>query len=189
MPRIPAKIPTKYNMYRMHGERPAYYGPQRFRRVVMAPSRERAIEFFKENYPSERLRGVSEDVYGPFMPSVERMLHPAGREEALERALAEERAKVRELNRRYGFYQGLTPEEKDAYLEKIAQKDFDKRVEFDEEMAPVYPYQPYERYRDDGVREGYMAPIIDDVHDRLRLQGIPEEEWGWIRPEVPRRYR
>ena len=34
-----------------------------------------------------------------------------------------------------------------------------------------------------------MAPIIDDVHDRLRLQGLPEEEWGWIQPEVPFRYR
>lgn len=190
MARVPVRILTRYNMYRMHGVRPGYYGPQRFSKVVMAPSRERAAEFFGRNYPSDKFLGVSEDVYGPFMPSVERMLHPAEREEALERALAEERAKVRRLNRRYGFYnQGATPEEKEAYLEKIAQRDFDRRVETEERMAPIYPYQPYERTRAGEVDGRYMAPIIDDVHDRLRLQGIPEEEWGWIQPEVPFRYR
>ena len=190
MPRVPVRIPPKYHMYRMSGLHPDYYGPQRFNRVVMAPNRESAAEFFKRNYPNDEYRGVSEDVYGPFMPSVERLLHPVGREEALARALAEERAKVRKLNRRYGLYdQGATPEEKEAYLEKIAQRDFDRRVETDERMAPVYPYQPYERTRPGEVKERYMAPIIDDVHDRLRLQGIPEEEWGWIQPEVPFRYR
>lgn len=170
------RIPRNYRKYLLEREF-RNHRPERLEEIL-APSARSALEYVERYYPdpsSVRFR----EVYGPFMPSEERMIHPRGFSAALLREVERRKRRFWE-----DYMESSDPapgigwppgryEQLDEAFERQAMSDLDYELANGRSSKPVLPELRYKDARRPS-RYDFMSPSSEAARDRLRMQGFDD---------------
>ena len=152
---------------------------------VMAPTRASALRYIRQRYsPDAHDEVVSlEELYGPYLPSEERMIHPRGLSSAYMRELERRRQEATDNYYRFTPQEDrLPPEDVAAFADRKARYDLEDYLGTRSTPLPVLQGRMRGHLTPQSRMEYYYSFTPEDVEDRLRFQGIPDEEFGWIEP-------
>lgn len=153
---------------------------------VMAPTRASALRYMNERYsPAARDEVVSlEEIYGPYLPSEERMIHPSGLSSAYMRELERRRQEAIDNYYRFTPFEDRLPSEEVAdFADHKSRYDLEDYLGTRPSSLPVLPGRMRGHLTPESRMEYYYSFTPEDVKDRLRFQGIPDDEFGWIEPD------
>lgn len=189
MPKIPQAYRKFLANYRVPDGRYDFM-TRGLRREFMAPNRKAVERYLAGQYPEVRDIDIDE-VYGPYLPSEQALMGGNRFASAYQREVDRRREQL--LREYYDNVpqEGRIPDEQ-AFdlLDRKARDELDDYLENRPSRLPVIPEYRFEWTRPDGSRESFRRFTEDDVRDRLRLRGIPDDE-GWVRPfpPIPMKYR
>lgn len=178
------RIPVNYRKYLL--EREFRNRPPEFLEEILAPNARKASGYAERYYAdpsSVRFR----EVYGPYMPSEERMIRPPEFNAALQREL---KRRKEELWRQYMEEEDPPPgigwpvgkaEQLDKEFELGALEDLEYELDTRRSNKPILRNMRFRdiRWNNDSPppRYDFMAPTSEAARDRLRMQGIDGYPW------------
>lgn len=170
------RIPVNYRKYLL--EREFRNNPTERLEEILAPNA-RAVGGYVERYYPDPSSVRFREVYGPYMPSEERMIRPPEFGAALQRELVRRK---REIWRQYMEAEDPPPgigwpvgkaEQLDKEFERQALEDLEYELDTRRSNKPILMETRYKDGRRPS-RYDFMAPTFEGARERLRMQGIDE---------------
>jgi hypothetical protein len=189
MPRIPQSYRKFLANYRVPDGRYEYM-TRELSRKFMAPNRKEVARYLTNRYPEIRDIDIGE-VYGPYLPSEQALMGGNRFASAYQREVDKRREQLlQEYYDRVPQAERIPTERAFDQFDRKARNELDDYLENRPTRIPIIPEYKFEWTRPDVTRERFYGFTEDDVRDRLRLRGIPDDE-GWVKPypPIPMKYR